>query len=159
MSETLTKEIVRNTPLRPGDPMTAEALGEVVTKWGQMEMSDDALRYAQDLFDRGGSLPNVDVDLEPPDRDINPNLLSVTGCAITSSPAISAGETVEMTADVANGNSRAARAIVRFEAENAAGAVETVVAAGRKSQVGVELVLDAPGTYDFEAFVESASAL
>jgi len=159
MSETLTKEIVRNTPLRPGDRMQAEDLGEVVTVWAQNGLSDDALAYAQDLFESGSSLPNVDAGLEPPDRDIDPNLVSVTDCTVTSSSEIEVGGRVTVSAEVANGNSRAARVIARFEATNAEGAAETVVAAGRKSPVSVTFVLNSPGTYDFEAFIEEANPL
>lgn len=170
MSTALAKEIVRNTPLGPGQRMTAAALGEVSTAWGEGRVSGDALNYAESLFDSGGSLPNVDVGgggggggIDTGDGsdepEVDPDLVSVSDCVVSSESEIGVGETATLFAELANGNNQAVEATVRFEADNAAGAATTSVAAGRTGQASAELLFNSPGTYQFDASIEDVRPL
>lgn len=154
----LAREIIDATDLRPGDAMTADALGEVSTAWGAGQVSTAAYEYAQELFNNDGSLPDIEIpDLEPP--EVDPASVTVNDCSITSASDISVGETARLFAEVANGNNRAVEAEVRFEGGGMEAATLTTVAAGRTGQAEVEMFFNAPGEYQIDAFVNSVEPL
>jgi hypothetical protein len=90
--------------------------------------------------------------------EVDPSLVSITGCSITSPQNINVGETVTLTAEVANGNNRAVRASIGFRSTITA-VDTTTVAAGRKGRASVEIQFDDPGTYEFDTFINSVVPL